>query len=232
MNRKLTVLATCLIAALTTTAIIAAISSAAMTLPTFSGAEVEFKGEGNEGTLTVQGGASIVCASAGTGTTGAVESPRHLGRGTIAFNNCTEGEKGEKCFSLGGTEAANNITVTGTWHLTLRTRSSVDQHFFLVLFNNIHIECPKAPVKLFLINGDVQGLITQAPGSTTAFNFTVKSTVPKSSIQEYSEFENEAGTGIKTEIVVSQEGSAKTKSGFEESTLNTIKFAGTTSIEN
>jgi hypothetical protein len=230
MNRRVTALTACLIAAFAVTAVIAATSSASMTLPKFSGTDTEFTGEANTGVLIVEGGAKINCEAAGGETGGTVESNRHLGTGTIKFSKCTEGIKGEPCFSLGGVESTPNITVTGSWHLVLRTFGSTDFHYFLFLFGQIHIECPKAAVKLFLVSGDVDGLIAQAPGSTTRFNFTVKTVNAEGKVQEYSEFENEAGTGIKTSIEVSQEG-GKAKKGFEESTLNTLIFPLATSIE-
>jgi hypothetical protein len=229
MTRKVTVLATCIVAAFAISAVIAAISSASMVLPVFSGTATEASGTSGAGALSVEGGATIKCASSGGDTLVFESGSRHLGSGSIKFGTCTEA--GEKCFSLGGTEASEEIVTTGTWHLTLRTVSGTDSHLFLFLVSAIHIECPKAAVKLFLISGDVAGLISQKTGSTTAFGLTVATVGGSGKVQEYSEFENEAGTGVKTALAVGQEGSSKTKAGFEESKENVLTFTGTTAIE-
>jgi hypothetical protein len=228
MNHKVNVLVTCLAAAFATSAMIAATSTAAMVLPVFSGTDTTFKADGNAGTFSVAGGAKLACSKIGSTSTGTVEASRNLGTGTIIFEGCSEG--GEKCASLGLAESTAKIEVTGTWHLVLRTFGSTDNHYFLFLFNNVHFECPKATVKLFLLTGDVDGLIAQAVGVPDVFNFTVKTVNGAGTVQEYSEFENEAGTGIKTKIELSQEG-GKAKEAFEESTLNTLIFELTTSIE-
>jgi hypothetical protein len=228
MSQKPTLLAACLITALTVTAAITATSSASMALPKFTGTDETFTLEGNAGSLTTEGGAKTSCTGFGAGSEGTVETNRHLGNGKIALKTCAEG--GEPCFSLGGVESTPNINVTGSWHLVLRTFGSTDFRYFLFLFGQVHIECPKAAVKLFLISGNFAGLIAQAPGSTTTFNFTVKTVNGEDKVQEYSEFENEAGTGIKTKIEVSQEG-GKAKKAFEESTLNTLIFPLATKIE-
>jgi hypothetical protein len=227
MNRRVTVLVACLTAAIAASAAIAAISTAAMVLPVFSGTDTTFTGEANAGSLSVAGGAKVLCAKAGSTSTGTVEASRNLGTGTIIFEGCSEG--GEKCASLGLAESTAKIEVTGTWHLVLLTKPT-DVRYFLFLFNNVHFECPKATVKLFLATGDVDGLIAQAVGLPDVFNFTVKTVGGEGKVQEYSEFENNAGTGIKTKIEVSQEG-GKAKEGFEESTLNTLIFPLVTSIE-
>jgi hypothetical protein len=227
MTRKVTVLATCLVAAFAISAVIAAVSSASMTLPVFSGTAAEATGSSAAGTLSVEGSAAIKCSSSGSDKLTFESGSRHLGPGSITFSGCKEG--GEPCFSLGG--SGETITTTGTWHLVLRTVSSVDSHLFLFLVSEIHIECPKGAIKLFLISGDVAGLVSQKTGSTTAFGLTVKTVSGEGKVQEYSEFENEAGTGVKTELGVKEEGGAKAKKGFEESAENVLTFTGTTSIE-
>jgi hypothetical protein len=229
MNRKVTLLAVCLVAVLAIFAVVAAMSSASMILPVFSGMTSEATGTSGSGALSVEGGATIKCASSGNNHLVFESGSRHLGSGTINFSTCTEG--GEKCFSLGGTEASQEVVTTGTWHLVLRTVSSADSHLFLFLVSAIHIECPKAAVKLFLISGDVAGLISQKAGSTTAFGVTIATVGGAGKVQEYSEFENELGTGVKTALAVGQEGSSKTKAGFEESKENVLTFDSTTSIE-
>jgi hypothetical protein len=225
MTRKVTVLAMCLMAAFAVSAVVSAISSASMVLPAFTGTATTGTGSSGEGALTIEGGATIKCKSSGSDSL-TVESNRHLGAGTITFSTCTQG--GEPCRSLG--DASGTILTTGTWHLVLATRSSLDVHLFLFLLTELHIECPGAAVKLLLVTGTVAGLLTQKTGSKTAFELSIGTVGGAGKVQEFSEYENEAGTGVKTALSVKQEGGAA-KKAFEESKTNELVFPSETGIE-
>jgi hypothetical protein len=224
MNRRVTLLSAALTVALTASAIGAAISIAAMALPVFSGTATEGKGESGEGSIKIEGGATIKCAS-GTDAATFESGSRHLGFIDIHLILCAQG--GEPCFSLG--DSSGIILVTATWHLVLNARP-VDFHYFTYLVRLLHIECPKAAIKLLLGEGDLAAIIAGLPEGKS-FNLTFKTVSGEGKAQEYSEFENEAGTGIKTKFEFQQEG-GKAKNAFVEGLHNTLKFESTTSIEN
>jgi hypothetical protein len=210
-------------AAFAVTAAVAAISSAAMVLPVFSGTDKAATGSSSAVLLRIEGGATFKCSSSASNSL-EVESNRHLGPGAINFAGCTQG--GEQCRSLGGT--LGTISATGTWHLVLN--GSTDIHLFLFLFTPVHIECPNATVKLLLVTGKVAGKIVQKAGTKELFEISIGTVGNEGKVQNFSEYENEAGTGIKTTLEVQQEG-GKNKKAFEESANNELNFELTTSIE-
>ena len=225
MTRKLTALVSCLAVVFVVSAIVSAMSSASMALPTFSGTQETAEGTSARLLIFIQGAQVYVC-TAGTYTiSGQVN--RNLGTIDLDDKSCTQG--GEPCNSLG--DASGVILITGTWHLVLRT-FIIDTHFFLILLNELHIECGKSAIKLILLTGNWQGSIAQKTGSKTAFGVTVRSVGGAGKVQEFSEFENDAGTGVKTAISASEEGSSKAKSAVEESEENVLTFPGETGIEN
>jgi hypothetical protein len=225
MKRKTTVILACLMAAFAVSAAGAAISSATMVLPVFSGEAEEATGSGSATTLHVEGGASIKCEKISSFKLTFEASSRHLGSISAPFISCAEG--GETCSGLGSSDGT--IETTGTWHLVLRTVGGVDSHLMLFLIGKIHIECPKGAVKLFLVSGDVAGVISQKTGSSTEFVETMKTVNEEGKAQEFSEFENEAGTGVKTKLEIEQEGGkAKTATLVN---INIFIFPRKTSIE-
>jgi hypothetical protein len=228
MTRKIRVLVACLIAALAATAAISAIASAEMVLPVFSGTDTSATGSSGSGKLSIEGGASISCKESGSDKLTFETGKRNLGPGTIIFKSCTEGGTTE-CHSLGLT--GNTIETTGSWHLVLNGGTgATDIHLFLFLLNLLHIECPGGAIKLFLVLGDVAGKIVQKAGSTTQFELSVGTVNGEGKVQNFSEFENDAGAGIKTTLETSEEG-GKAKKSFEESSSNTLTFELITSIE-
>jgi hypothetical protein len=196
-----------------------------MVLPVFSGSDTKATGSSSSGSLRIEGGAKIECSSSAEDSL-EVEANRHLGRGAINFAGCVQG--GEKCRSLGGT--LGTIATTGIWHLVLILIFGKDVRLFLFLLTTLHIECPTSAVKLLLVTGNVAGQIVQKAGSTTLFEISVGTVGGEGKAQNFSEYENEAGTGIKTTLEVQQEG-GKAKKAFEESTGNDLDFELTTSIE-
>jgi hypothetical protein len=227
MTRKIRVLVACLSAAFAVTAVISSISSAAMTLPAFSGSDKAATGSSSSGLLRIEGGAALKCEKSAANSL-EVESNRNLGPGAINFAGCTEG--GEECRSLGGT--LGTVATTGSWHLVLNGKTeATDIHLFLFLLTLLHIECPKGTVKLFLILGNIAGLIKQKAGSNLEFEISVGTVAGEGKVQNFSEYENDAGTGIKTTLEVIQEGTGKAKKAFEESSANVLKFELATSIE-
>jgi hypothetical protein len=228
MTRKIKVLVGCLIVAIAATAAISAIASAAMTLPIFSLTDPKATGESGKGTLSIEGGASIRCETSGSDELTFETGKRNLGPGTIIFKSCTQG--GEECHSLGGT--GGTIETTGSWHLVLNGKTeATDIHLFLFLLTLLHIECPKAAVKLLIVLGNVAGKIVQKAGSKTQFVLEVGTVNKEGKVQNFSEYENDAGTGIKTTLQVLQEGGTKPKFAGEESESNILTFTEVTSIE-
>ena len=226
MTRKIRVLVACLIAALAATAAISAIASAEMILPEFSGNDTSATGSSSSGVLTISGGASIRCASSGSDKLTFETGKRNLGPGTIIFSTCTQG--GEECHSLGAT--GGTIETTGSWHLVLNGGTgATDIHLFLFLLNLLHIECPKGAIKLLLVLGDVAGKIeTSGP---ELFALSVGTLNGAGKVQNFSEFENDAGTGIKTTLETIQEGTGKAKRTFLGVESFDVHFELTTSIE-
>jgi hypothetical protein len=226
MTRRVTILASCLIAAFAVSDAIATLSSGAMVLPGFSGTDTSFTGSSGTAKLTIKGGASVTCTSTSQSLT-FNNGNRHLGPAKLEFKGCTQG--GENCRSL-GLVAGNTITYTGEWHLVLFVRGGVDAHYYLFLTPSfgIHYECPNAAVRLLTRIGDIEGVIVQPLGSTTLFSVKESST---STAQEFSEFENEAGTALKAKLETSQEGGAD-KETFENIENDVLSFELATSIEN
>jgi hypothetical protein len=225
MTRKLTALVSCLAAAFAVSAIVSAMSSASMVLPVFSGTQETAEGAATKLVIRIQGGATYIC-TAGVYALIA-EVGRHLGPAILHDTGCTQG--GESCRSLG--DAAGVILITGTWHLVLNGGpGATDIHLFLILLTELHIECAGAAVKLILLTGNWQGRIVQRSGSKSAFTVSVGTVNGEGKVQNFSEFENDAGTGIKTSIEAKQEG-GKAKPAFEESEDVELTFGGETSIE-
>jgi hypothetical protein len=225
MTRKVTLLVSCLIAALAATAALAAISSATMTLPTFSGTATPGTGDSTTVKLTVKGGASLTCTSSTESLTFNSGS-RNLGPATLHFEGCEQLE-GE-CHSLGAT--GKMILLTGEWHLVLDLNPK-DEHFLLFLLPSfgVHIECPNSPVKLLVVTGSVLGLITLKAGSTTEYSVIVKATA---TAQEYTEYENDGGTVVNAHLKTVQEGTGEAKESLENAEKGLLSFPAATSIEN
>jgi hypothetical protein len=227
MTQKRRVLVPCLVAACVASAVVAAIASAAMTLPIFSLTDTSATGSSGSGLLFIEGAAAIKCRSSGSDKL-EVEANRNSGPGTTIFAGCTEG--GEECRSLGGT--LGTIETTGSWHLVLNGGSgATDIHLLLVLLNLLHIECPKGAVKLFIVLGNVAGKIVQLAGSSTGFDISVGTVNGAGKVQNFSEYENDAGTGIKTTLQVLEEGGSKPKTAVLESEGDVLTFPSATSIE-
>jgi hypothetical protein len=225
MKSRAVTLASCVIAALAVFVVISALASAAMTLPSFSGTgAIKATSSSGSGTLKIAGGASILCENA-TGEFALESGSRKLGTFSVDFNTCTQG--GQQCRSLG--DALATILVTGSWHLVLDIQNGTDGHYILILLHELHIECPGAAIKLLLVLGDLMGSIAGQAGNEKEFGVTIKD--GGGVAQEFSEFENDAGTGVDTGLDTSQEG-GKQKTSFEESEENLLTFNNNTKIEN
>jgi hypothetical protein len=228
MARRASVLISWVVAALAALAVIAAVAFAGMPLPIFSGNAARATLSSAATRFVAMGGAIISCTT-DSATITFNAGTRRLGPGTFTYNTCTQG--GEQCRSLG--DPLGTILTTGEWHLVLMERGGVDGHYFVVLLpaQRLHVECPTAAVKLDLISGAVEGPIGQRPGSKTEFGISIKDKEGKEGPQEFSEFENEAGTGVTLSLKVSQEGGAlKEESINDEEEIMT--FEEPTSIEN
>jgi hypothetical protein len=227
MTQKTKVLVAGVIVAIAAISLISAVASAEMVLPVFSGTDTSFTGSSGALIFTIAGGASFRCTSSGSDKLTFEMGKRNLGPGTIICSGGTEG--GEECRSLGGT--LGTIEVTGSWHLVLNGGSGAgDIHLFLFLLTLLHIECPKSAVKLLLVLGNFAGKIVQNAGSTTLFTISVGTLNGAGAIQNFSEFENDAGTGIKTTLETIQEGGKAKKTVLEISSFD-LNFELTTSIE-
>jgi hypothetical protein len=227
MTRKVAILAACLITALTATAALAATTNAAMTLPTFNGTATKGTGDGTNGKFAVKGGASLVSTST-SGSFTFNSGSRNLGPGTLTFLKVLQG--GEPCHDLNLVAELETVLFTGEWHLVLFVKGGVDDHYFLFLLPSfgVHIECPNAAVKLLTVFGSVLGLISQKTGSTTQFSLKV---LAPGSVQEFSEYENDAGTAVKAKLETSQENGAL-KPSTENVEGGLIEFESATAIEN
>jgi hypothetical protein len=222
----MTVLVSCLVGALAMTSAASTVAVAVMVLPVFSGTDAHATGGSVHPRLLIEGGVSISCTGSGSNELTFQSGSRNSGPGSVLFSGCTEA--GEPCSSLG--LSGGTIDATGTWHLVLMGTGATDRHLSLFLVNEIHVECPKAVAKLFTISGDAAGSIRQKAGSTTQFEISIGTLNDEGRIQEFSEFENDAGTGVKTAIEVHLEG-GKGKRAFVETTSSTLTFELTTSIE-
>jgi hypothetical protein len=201
--------------------------SASMTLPVFSGFNREAVGSTGTVSVTAEGGATVDCTKSSTDFQFGAGS-RNEGPGTLDFSTCTLG--GEPCKSLA--DASGSLLVTGTWHLVLMTKSGIDGHYFLFVVSpaKLHVECPFSAVKLLLFEGAFLGLIAQRPKSTTAFDVTVKTINGQGTRQEFTEYENDAGTGVGVRVKVSQEGGALKEIRLEFDS-DELEFESATSIE-
>jgi hypothetical protein len=223
MPHRATVLVTCLIAVFAIIAATAALASAVMALPTFSGTAATQSNEtGGKHTATVAGGASIKCESE---TALSTLATRNSGPFTLDCNTTTQG--GEECHSLG--DSAGVILISGTWHLVLDVRSSVDGHYLLLELSELHVECPKSAVKLLLFSGALLASIAAHAGSETVYGETSKD--GGGVAQEFSEYENDTGTGVKVALKAQQEG-GKAKETFVELENVQVTFNASTKIEN
>jgi hypothetical protein len=222
MKRRSIILMAC--AGLAVFAVVSEVASAAMTLPTFSGSATAVMGSGGMTKLTVLGGATIKCSkvtASGTLTT------RNEGTGTVTYSECGQG--GEPCNGLA--DSSGTVLATGEFALVLGTHAGVDMHYLLFsgASSGLHIECPKAAVKLLLVTGALVGLIAQMTGSTT--KFSLKVTASEAAQQEYSEYENNGGTSVRLSLKTSQEG-GKEKISSVNTEENVLEFGSATSIEN
>ena len=205
--------------------VLAVVSAAApMQLPGFLGALSAGVSTSLAGKLSVSGGASISCKSdTDQFLFGGNNTVTNLGYFTIDFKGCTQG--GEECFTLGDTGGVT--LVAGEWHLVLELLPT--KHVWLILFllnlptTGVHVECPHSTVHETLITGDVLGeTMPQENGtSTVLYEVLVHAT---STAQEYTSYENNAGTLLATSLRVAQEGGA-TKAGWEEAGEDTLRFA-------
>jgi hypothetical protein len=225
MTRRMMALPTGLIALLAMFAVISSVASAAMELPVFSGNDAGATGSYGKLKFVTRGGAAVACKK-GTSSMSFNGGSRGLGPISFTFEECSQAL--EPCRNLAGT--AGTISMTGEWHLVLMIKAGNDSHYFLVLLPSfgLHIECPAAPVRLLLVLGSVLGPIVRM--GNEMFNLTVKDGVEEDGPQEFSEYENEAGTAVKAGLEDSQEGGAD-KEAFENITSGTLTFPLATAIE-
>jgi hypothetical protein len=224
MKNKLA-LAAALSIALTASVVLSAVASAAMTLPKFNGAAIIAGGVGDEAKLTVKGGAVLECKDS-SGEYTVTEPSRNEGGFHLHFSECTQ--EGEECHSLGDEDGL--ILTTGEWHLVLMVKNAVDGHYFqwVLPTAGLHIECPDAVVKLLLVKGSVLAKIEQKAGTNDEFVLTLLSTA---TAQEFSEYENDAGTGVKVKLEATQENGLVAKPAFMNSDENDLIFLKPTAIE-
>jgi hypothetical protein len=209
----LTVVALVVVAA----AVMASVSSAAMTLPEFK-TKANWTGSSKAGIL-LSSGVEIKCES-GTNS-GEMEANKHLGTFSILFTKCkSKLTSPETCTTSGS--ASGLIEVTGTWHLVLGQRSGVDKRFILFLVKPFTTECGTVKIET---KGDVLGEITPVEKATKAYNIAVNA---PSGVQEDTSFENDAGETVSAGLL------AAAALGFhkatEESAENNITTNAVTEI--
>jgi hypothetical protein len=202
---------------------ISALASASMTLPSFSGtAATEGKISAGKTVLSLPG-EMFSCESA-SGATTFEGASRRSGPFSLDIIGCKQ--SGEECRSLG--DALGTFLITGTWHLVLFVKSSLDGHYLLLSPRELHTECPHTFVKLVLFAGSVLGSTATHAGSTTEFGLTIRA---PGGGQEFTEYENEAGTAVTATLLSSPEGGKFKAAGLETEDM-LLKFNGATGIEN
>jgi hypothetical protein len=225
MSRRVSVLTWCVVIVAAISALVSVGAFAAMVLPVFSGTTTRFIGEGNVALFTLEGGRRHECTRSSDDFSFATGS-RNGGPGLIDLEECEFED--ELCRSLGA--SLGSIEATGEWHLVLLTKSSVDSHYFLFALSptGLHVECPGTALGLQLLEGGILGSINQKSGSTSEFSLGIKDHEGRS--QEFTEYENNAGTSVKVSLTVAF-GGGKPHSIFLESESNTLRFGSNTSIE-
>ena len=136
----------------------ASLASGSMVLPGFLNAANAVL-VSSKGALFIEGGASVKCEK-DLGHTSFNAGSTNLGQFTLDCGNDTQG--GEPCMSLG--DISLTILLSGEFHLVLLEGSPM-KWFILFLPREIHIECPKAAVKLLLVEGSFLGLIDAQSGA-------------------------------------------------------------------
>jgi hypothetical protein len=215
-----------LMALLVVGALAASVASAAMTLPEFKNAENSTSAAGTS-TVSVEGGASRACTGT-SGTQNFKTGSKNLGTYTLTFTGCTEG--GESCLSLGGT--AGRIVVSGEWHLVLEEKNGIHLWLFLFLLpaTDVHVECPKAPIKLWLLLGVLLGLLEPGAGTATKEYKLIITT--SNGAQAESSYENNEGKLLTTQILLMSQENGKEKKAGLSTTGATLKFPVTNEIKN
>ncbi len=138
----------------------------------------------------------------------------------VSLTECNEG--GEECHSLG--DAAGAVLITGEWRLV---RLASERVGLWLLPAELHVECPKGLVKLFMVKGSALGSLTPILSLTSELELVLKAPSGK---QEISEYETDTkGEKAKAGIEVSQEG-GKAKAGGIELTEAKLKVGAEVTI--
>ena len=216
--------------------VVAAASASAAELPEF---KTETKGtlSGGSGELTSKAGA-IKCEKL-TGTFEPLSTKsKTLGTYTLNFTTCKEPKLTLACKSLGdpynsASKPENGTILTGgEWHLVPGPKQ-VPTALILLLVKELHVECSNAGLTitvLFLIKGDVLGLITPLGTKTKEFKVEVKTTKAEGTEQEEKTFENDSGTVVSAKLESSLDSGTIEPAG-ENSSAATLTMETETEIE-
>ena len=195
-------------AAFTTTA-----ASAEITLPQFSSASPGL-GSGGKSKLEGVGGKAIEAERLTFTTT--PETTR-LGTFTITFLNITEPSLGATCNSLGDKSNSGTVLVHGTYHVVPRLPSGV---LLLLLLLPVHLFCLLAGISVLeLETGDILGILTPVNKKVkTSEHYTLSFKQSKGK-QEVTEYDNDAGTMAKAQLLLSEGTGAAEEIGLETENL-------------
>ena len=132
------------------------------------------------------------------------------------------------CKSLGDTykntakpNEGGTLLMSGTWHL-VRGDKGVPPELMLFSLKELHIECSNEKLTLTiltLMKGSVLGKITTKKGTKNEFEVEVRAERAK---QEFTEYENDAGTLVKAALEASMNGEPLFAVG-ENSSTATLK---------
>jgi hypothetical protein len=174
---------------------VASASALAAALPEFS-TETGFTESAGKSIFETAGGVKVTCVASSTTTT---VSSKKAGTFHMAFEGCEETALKAKCNSSG--DSAGVILLVGEWQLVPSTKETA--LLLLTLTSEVHVECGK------LFSATVKGT-TLAPIApintlTTKYKLTIKETKGKPELTEY---ENDGGEKVKTQLLASVNGGA------------------------
>jgi len=181
---------------------VAAASAAAAELPEFK-TETSGKSSGGTEELTSTGG-SYGCQK----LTGEFVKGKTKGTYTLTFSTCTEPKLKLACKSLGdafnsASKPENGTELTGgTWELVAGPKQSPTA-LMLLKMTELHLECSNSTLSitdLFLLKGDLLGLITPLKTLSKEFKVEVETTEKPGTKQKEKTYENDSGTIVEAKL--------------------------------
>jgi len=208
----------------------ASASASAAELPEFK-TETNGRLTGGSGELTSRA-VAVKCEK----LSGEVTKGKTKGTYTLTFSECKEPKLKLACKSLGdpynsASKPENGTILTGgTWDVVPALEQETTLMLFLV--TELHIECSNATLSitlLFLLKGDVLGLITPLNTQTEEFRVEVETTEKGGTIQRVKEFENSEGGEVDAKLESSVDGGTVEAAG-ENSSASTLTMEKQTEL--